>query len=121
MSLQVGRFCYASPVDAGAAACAQYAPVSEIVNSGLDLKTVSCSGSDPVTGALLLDVTTTPLDGSPGVSSAITHQISYSPCQETDYLAAFQTLAGTALGAFFVCYGIWRVYKFITSNSRVDA
>lgn len=110
MSFQVGAACFATVVDAGAAACAQYQPVSTLVQDGAVLRTVSCSSADPSTGALNLNITSTPVDGSASSSAIVQQAISFSDCQEAAYVQAASIYFGAALGLWAV---IWCGKKVI--------
>lgn len=111
MSLQVGSVCYASPVDAGSAACAAFVPVSSI--SGGQVQTVSCGSSDSTTGALNLTVSSTNI--SSGVTSSI--QISqlqtFPPCAQGDFIAAFEVLFAGLLGLWAMWYGGSKLIGFL--------
>ncbi|MDK6078350.1 hypothetical protein [Massilia varians] len=105
MSYQVGAACYATVVDAGAAACAQYAPVSSLVQDGAVIRTVSCSSADPTSGALFLHISSTPSDGLGQTTSVTVKQsISFPDCQQSAYVQAAQVVFGACLGLWSV---IW--------------
>jgi hypothetical protein len=110
MSYQVGAACYATVVDAGAAACAQYQPVSTLVQDGAVIRTVSCSSADPTTGALNLNISSTPVGGSPGTSATVQQAITFPDCQQFAYVQAAQVIFGSLLGLWAV---IWCGKKMI--------
>lgn len=105
MSFQVGAACFATVVDAGAAACAQYQPVSSLVQDGAVIRTVSCSSADITTGALNLTVSSTPVDGSTGATAITVQQaITFPDCQQAVYVQAAQVIFGACLGLWSVIY-----------------
>ena len=110
MSFQVGAVCFATVVDAGAAACAQYQPVSTLVQDGAVIRTVSCSSADPVTGALNLTISSTPVDGSQGAVGTVQQAISFSDCQQAAYVQAASVIFASALGVWVV---VWCGKKLI--------
>lgn len=106
MSYQVGAACYATLVDAGAAACAQYAPVSTLVHDGAVIRTVSCSSADPTTGALNLHISSTPADGSDATTEITVQQaITFSDCQQFAWVDAAEVIFASGLGLWAVIYG----------------
>jgi hypothetical protein len=120
MSLQVGDSCYASPVDAGVAACAAFVPVSQITDNGAKFRTIYCSGADLATGGLQLVVTTTDtVTGGASTTAEITQQIAFPPCLEQVKTDAYLSIFGAVLAAVVICYAVWRVVAFMNSNSRV--
>lgn len=110
MSYQVGAACYATLVDAGTAACAAYAPVSQLVQDGAVIRTVSCSGADLSTGALNLTITSSPVDGSPATTAFVQQAITYPDCQQFAWVDAAETVFGACLGLWAV---IWCGKKLI--------
>lgn len=117
MSLQVGSLCYATPVDAGSAACSSFVPVASVDASGV--RTVSCVGSDQVTGALNLQVALTPPGGSTTYST-ISQLPSFPPCSHDEYLLAVEQIAGAVFACLAMTWGAWQIYK-ILHWSRGDA
>lgn len=97
MSYQVGAACYATVVDAGGAACTAYAPVSTLVSDGAILRTASCSSVDSTTGALNLQITSTPVDGTASTTAIVSQTISYPACIQADYILAGEIVAGALL------------------------
>jgi hypothetical protein len=120
MSYQVGSACFATVVEAGGAACAAFAPVSTLVSNGTVLRTVSCSSADLSTGALNLQITSTPVDGSATTTATISQVISYPDCKQADYVAAGEVILGALLAAWALCYGPYAVTRLLNS-SRGDA
>lgn len=110
MSYQVGAACYATLVDAGTAACAAYAPVSQLVQDGAVIRTVSCSGADSSTGALNLTITSSPVDGSPSSSAVVQQSITYPDCQQFAWVEAAEVIFASGLGLWAV---IWCGKKII--------
>lgn len=104
MSYQVGAACYATVVDAGAAACAQYAPVSTLVQDGAVIRTVSCTSVDPVTGALNLSIASTSVDGALNSTTTVQQQITFPNCQQFAYMDAAKVVFGALLGLWVVVY-----------------
>lgn len=113
MSYQVGAACYATVVDAGGAACAAYAPVSTLVSNGAILRTVSCTSADSTTGALNLQITSTPVDGSATTTAIISQVISYSHCTQADYVAASELIVGALLAVWASLYGLNEIRKYL--------
>jgi hypothetical protein len=110
MSFQVGAACFATVVDAGAAACAQYAPVSTLVQDGAVIRTVSCSSADTTTGALNLNISSTPVNGSSASTATVQQSITFPGCQQAAYVQAASVIFGSALGLWSV---IWCGKKLI--------
>lgn len=104
MSYQVGAACYATPVDAGTAACAAYAPVSQLVQDGAVIRTVSCSGADQTTGALILNVTSSPVDGSASTVQSVHQSMTFADCQQFAWVQAAEVVFASLLGLFVVIY-----------------
>lgn len=113
MSYQVGAACYATVVDAGAAACAAYSPVSQLVEDGAVVRTVSCSTADLYTGALNLTITSTPVGGSPSYSSTVQQSITYADCQQFAYMAALEVIFASLLGLWVVIYSGKKLIQII--------
>lgn len=109
MSFQVGASCFATAADAGRAACSQFPPVASI--SGDTVKTVSCSGSDGTSGALVLDIVST----ASGVTttSTISQPVTFGPCVQSDYVDAAEVVAGAALAVWAVWYGGKKVLQML--------
>lgn len=85
MSYQVGMFCYATPVDAGHATCADYRPVSAVASDGSAVIATSCEGVNDETGALKLRVSTAPLNGAAVTYQTVEQLPAYAPCQHGDW------------------------------------
>lgn len=100
MSLQVGAFCYATPADAGRAACSQFQNVSSV--SGGTVQTVSCSGSDSF-GNLFLSVSSVSVSGASSVQ-VVSQQVSFPPCVQQDYVDALEVVAGSILAVWVLIY-----------------
>lgn len=100
MSYQVGVACYATAADAGAAACAQYTPVTTMVENGAVIRTVSCSTADSTTGALKLQITSTPVDGSPSTTVFVSHPIAFADCMWPKFAEAGVVVFGMLLGIY---------------------
>lgn len=113
MSLQVGAFCYASPVEAGAAACGNFVPVSSLVDSGAAFRTVSCSSADAATGALNLRISTAPVDGSAATFTMVQQQVAFPNCRESDYYDAAEVILGAALGVWATWWGVMKIIHFL--------
>lgn len=101
MSLQVGAFCYATPVDAGRAACAQFSPITSVDGSG-NVITLSCASSDATTGALNLQKIVTAPGGAQTVSTVV-ELPSYPDCVQGDYIAAVEVV----IPGLLVCWVLW--------------
>lgn len=113
MSYQVGAACYATLSDAGVAACAQYNPVSRLVQDGAVIRTVSCSGADPSTGALNLIITSTPVDGSASTTATVHQSIAYPACQQSAWVDAAEVVFSSALGLWSVIYGAKKLLELL--------
>ncbi|MDP2144405.1 MAG: hypothetical protein Q8J80_09795 [Gallionella sp.] len=109
MALQVGAFCYASPVEAGRAACSQFQPSTVIYAN--EVKTVTCSGSDALTGDLLLQVVTTDTATQISTVQNITQSLTFPPCVQEDYIAYF----GVIFGGLMAVYVIWLCGRWMLS------
>lgn len=114
MSFQVGAFCYATSVDAGRAACSQFQNVSSL--SPTQVQTVSCSGVDPASGSLLLNISS--VDVGTGASSVqvVAQQISFPPCVQQDYLDALEYCAGGVLTLWGLYIGYMHIVRLIESH-----
>ena len=113
MSYQVGAFCFATAADAGAAACARFEPVTSIVDSGATVRSVSCESFDISTGALNLEITSSPVAGGSSTYSTISQQIAFAPCQESVYLDAAEAISGLVLAAYFSAWGMLKIIQFL--------
>lgn len=113
MSYQVGVACYATIVDAGSAACAAYAPVSMLVQGGAAVRTVSCTSADPITGALNLQISTSPVDGSGITSALISHPIAFPECIQGDYFAAGEVIFSAVLAGWALIWGVNAVRSYL--------
>lgn len=113
MPLQVGLSCFDTPVSAGEAACSSFTPVSSIDASGV--RSVSCSGADPATGALILSVATTPTGGATTYTT-VEQQLAFPDCFQSNYIQAAEQLFGVLLAAWAITYGAWKVLGFIKWN-----
>lgn len=105
MSYQVGAACYATRVDAGAATCAAYAPVSQLVQDGAVIRTVSCSGADSSTGALNLTITSTPVSGGLPSVAVVQQAITFPDCQQFAWVDAAEVIFAACLGLWAIIYG----------------
>lgn len=119
MSLQVGLACYATPAQAGGAACSNFTPVTTLVADGTILRTVSCGSADPDSGALNLTVTSSPVAG--GSSSAVVVQqvLEYPDCQYAAYADAWKVVFGAVLGLVVMVY-VWRDFLGFLRWGRGD-
>lgn len=113
MSFQVGSACYATVVDAGVAACAQYAPVSTLIQDGAVIRTVSCSSADATTGALNLNISSTPVDGSAGTVATVQQAITYADCQQFAWVQAAEVVFAALLGLWAVCYAGYKIISLL--------
>ena len=107
MSQQVGNFCFATPAAAGAAACSQYVPVSSITpnfRGSSVMVTTSCTGSDPVTGALLLQVASVDLSNGVQTNVNISTLPTFPPCNQLDYVVAGEAIFGALLALYITWY-----------------
>lgn len=113
MSFQVGSACYATVVDAGVAACAQYAPVSNLVQDGAVIRTVSCTSADATTGALNLNISSSPVDGSPGTIAIVQQAITFPDCQQFAWVQAAEVYFAACLGLATVCYCGYKIISLL--------
>lgn len=113
MSYQVGAACYATVVDAGVAACAAYAPISTLVSNGAVIRTISCTSADAVTGALKLQITSTPVSGGASTIAQVKQVISYSPCVQSDYVAAAELIFAAILSVWAALYGVNAIRRYL--------
>jgi len=120
MSYQVGGACYATTVEAGAAACAAYAPVSTLVEDGAVIRTVSCLSADTSSGSLNLQVSSTPISGGASSTSTVQQQIAFPECRQQDYVVAGEVVFAAILAAWVGCWGLWKITTFL-NWSRGDA
>lgn len=111
MPLQVGASCYSNAVDAGGAACSLFKPVTSIDFNGT-VRTVSCIQADQVTGALVLDVASTSINGT-STHATVEQLQSFPQCNAPDYVAAAEQVAGALLAAWAITYGVWQIYKLL--------
>jgi hypothetical protein len=120
MSLQVGSACFANPVDAGAAACSAFLPVSAVSADGSQVRTVSCGSADPSTGALILNVATVgTTSGATSTSSTVSQLQAFPSCTQQDYVDAYQSIFLAVLGVLAVCLGPWWLHRILTTNARL--
>lgn len=118
MSYQVAGSCYGTVPDAGAAACAAFAPVTQV--SDAFVRTVSCGSAAVDSGALNLTVTTTPVDGQPSTVAIVQQQIAFPVCQQQDQIDAYLYLFGAALAAAAAIFPLWMLYRWITTQTRAE-
>lgn len=111
MSYQVGLFCYATPVDAGQAACASYQPVSGVASAGNALVSSSCEGVDETTGALKLRIATSDISTGVTTYQTVEQLPAFAPCQYTEILSFWWAIIPAVLIALLP---IW-VYRCIRS------
>ncbi|MDO9421058.1 MAG: hypothetical protein Q7T66_10375 [Herminiimonas sp.] len=110
MSYQVGLFCYATPVEAGAATCGRYDPVSSVTSGGDQVMTVSCEGVNSDTGALLLKVASTPTNGSASTYRTVEQIPVFAPCQQADLMAAGMEIFWALVGLIVVPYCLYKFF-----------
>ena len=106
-SVQVGSFCYASPVDAGPAACASFQPVTSSVSD--TVTTLSCSGAD-TSGNLVIQRSVVVGSGAPTITT-FTQALAYPPCVQSDYFAAGEAIFGSVLTAWCLIWGLRKILK----------
>jgi len=100
MALQVGNFCYATPADAGVAACSSFEAETSI--QGTHLISATCYGTNPVTGALYIRMADTDTVANTTVFTVTSHLQSFPPCTNADYLEFMQVIFGGILTVWFV-------------------
>ena len=113
MAFQVGASCYATAVDAGSAACASYGQVSHLVADGGIVRTVSCTAVDPSSGALSMQIVSTPVDGSPSTTAYVSQLVAFPACIQTDYVAAFEVIFGALLALAVMVWGPVQIMRFL--------
>jgi hypothetical protein len=111
MALQVGGSCYATVVDAGAAACAEYNQAGFM--DATNIYTTTCTSANATTGVLNLSVITTKISTNVSTVKALTVSPAYPPCNEPAHLAAYETIFGGVLALFAICYGGYKVISFL--------
>lgn len=120
MSYQVGPVCYSTVVHAGGAACAAFNPVTTLTNDGTVVRTVSCSGVDQDTGALLLLVSSKAVDNSTETSTTMTQTVAFADCQYPAFVKAGMAISGALLSAVVIAWCWWKVADFINNTGRAD-
>jgi hypothetical protein len=111
MSVQVGFFCYATPVEAAAAACASFPPVSTMTPAGDLVLTTSCQGVNPDTGALQLQIASTPTNGTQSTYRTVEQLPAFPPCQHQEYLDAFSSIFWAFVTVIVVPYCLYKMYQ----------
>ena len=111
MSLQVGAFCYATPADAGRAACSQWQPVVNV--SGNIIKSVTCYDINAVNGALFLRVATTDTSIPSTTFQNVSHLLSYPACVEQDYLVAAEIVIAGLLALYVTWLCGWKILSYL--------
>ena len=111
MPLQVGLSCYATPVDAGQAACASFQPVTTVTASSV--RTVTCSSADAASGALNLSVATTDTTTNVTTTQLISQLETYPPCSHGDYLVAFEVIFSGILGILTMIWCYKKLLDFL--------
>jgi len=120
MSYQVGSSCFATVVDAGAAACTAFVPVSQFIDNGAAVRTVSCGSSDAQSGALKLTISTAPIDGTPGTVATVVQQQAYPNCTQQDYVDAGLSITGAVLALIGTCFPLWALHRWLTAQTRAE-
>jgi hypothetical protein len=111
MAVQVGSVCFASEVEAAPHACATFQPVSGV--AGSQLVTIGCSAANADgTLSMYRSVADSTGSGTPTVS-AFTQSMVHPPCVESDYLTAYEGVAGAVLGVVCAAWGLWRIAGYL--------
>lgn len=118
MPVQVGEACYANAVDAGPAACASFVPVSTLHPDGMGVTTVTCSGANPETGALLLAITSTKTGGATPTVAIIEQLQTFPACTLQDKVDAGIAVFNALLAAFALAIPAYLLYRFLNHNQR---
>lgn len=109
---QVGMWCYATPADAAAAACAGVVPSSSV--SGASVVTLSCAGATP-SGAMRMQASVAPVDGSASaVVSTVEAPVEFQPCKQSEWWDGAETVVVAAVA---VLVPIW-TYRQISRLLR---
>jgi hypothetical protein len=116
MSYQVGKYCYADEASAALAACAAFSPVTAILQSTGEVRSLYCQGVADNTLRLAV-ITTNPNSGK-AIVSEIALPVAFPPCVESDLIRSWETIAGALLATWAVCYGVWKVYSLLSVNPR---
>lgn len=110
-SVQVGASCYATPVDAGAAACAAH--VSSVTVQGGDVVSLSCAGVTAL-GELVMQTGVVPVGSS---ASAVVSQYTlapvFQPCQDADKVQAGLMITSAVIVAVTLCGCAYSVVRFL--------
>ena len=113
-SVQVGAFCYATPVAAAGAVCAAHVPSTVVV--GGNVVQLSCAGVTP-SGAVLMRTSVAPVDASASaVVSTLELSPSFAPCVWDDYAFAFEAVVSAVLLAWIGWYGVKKINDFLRSG-----
>jgi len=111
MALQVGDSCYATPFDAGVAACAFFS--APPFQNTTQLVTSQCVGTQAGTGSLIIQTRTTTFATNSTTAVNSTLLQGYPPCVETDYLVAGEVIAGALLSLWAIGYCGYKVLSFL--------
>ncbi|MNR76004.1 hypothetical protein D3C72_66570 [compost metagenome] len=111
MSYQVGALCYTTPVDAGAAACSRFTPVSAVTSGGDYVVTTSCESVNQETGALQLQIATTPTNGAASTYRTVEQMPVLSPCEQGESFQAGAEIFFAIVGFVIVPFYIWRRWE----------
>ena len=110
-SVQVGAFCYADLMAAGAAACA--AQVPSVTVSGANVVALSCSGVSSA-GGLLMMTSIAPADGSASaVSRTVETTPAFAPCVQSDVMNAGITVGVAIASALVLPWGYLKICKLL--------
>lgn len=118
MSYQVGVACFATLAGAGSATCSQYTPVTALVEHGAVIRTVSCASADPTTGGLNLQITSTPVDGSPGVTAFVSQPIAFADCLWPQYVSGGLQVFAALLGVVVTVKAWGYLQNYLESQAR---
>lgn len=111
MSLQVGAFCYATPVAAAAAACARHVPSVKV--DGGNVVSLSCSGVTDV-GGLVMSTSVVPVGSSASaVVSTSEYPMDFAPCLYPDFVEAVLAIFAALLALWAITYGPRQVLKLL--------
>lgn len=119
MPVQVAGYCYATNADAAPAACAGFASLSQLMPDGQTVKTVSCTGTNSETGALLITVTTLPPAG-PQSAIVLEQTPNFPPCIESDKVEATMAITSALMALAGACIPFYFLIRWLNTNTKAQ-
>ena len=118
MSYQVGVACFATMAGAGSATCSQFTPITSLVENGAVIRTVSCSSADPTTGVLNLQISSTPVDGSPSTITHASQPVTFADCLWPHYVNGGLQVFAVLLGIVVTVKAWGYLQVFLDSHAK---